>query len=142
MARGIVRRIDELGRITIPMEYRKAIGAMEKERLGMYVENNILHLFKVDEDFVGFARCLDELGRWTLPIEIRRTLNCDIRQKMDIYIDSSSVYENTRVICVSKSGCVWCNSTEHLFEVKGHLICNNCAAEVIYEVHRQKSSRA
>lgn len=142
MARGIVRKIDELGRITIPMEYRKAIGASEKERLGMYVENDILHLFKVDDDFVGFARYLDELGRWTLPIEIRRTLNCDIRQKMDIYIDSSSVFDNTKVICVSKCGCSWCNNTDHLMEVKGHMLCNNCANDVVDEVHKQRSSRA
>jgi bifunctional DNA-binding transcriptional regulator/antitoxin component of YhaV-PrlF toxin-antitoxin module len=142
MSKGLERRIDELGRITIPMEYRKAIGAMEKERLGMYVESNILHLFKVDDDFVGFARCLDELGRWTLPIEIRRTLNCDIRQKMDIYIDSSSVFDNTKVICVSKCGCSWCNNTDHLMEVKGHMLCNNCANDVVDEVHKQRSSRA
>lgn len=133
MARGIIRKLDELGRLTIPKEYRRAIGAKERDRLGMYVDRNILHLLKVDkddDDFIGFARNLDELGRWTLPIELRRTLNCEIGQKMDIYVDNSDLFENTKVICISKPGCHFCNSTVNLIEVKGHSICKECAEEI------------
>ena len=71
MAKGIVRKIDELGRITIPMEYRNTIRAEKRQSLGLHHENGILYLFKVGEDFKGFARDLDELGRWMIPSMIR-----------------------------------------------------------------------
>lgn len=142
MVKGIERKIDELGRITIPKEYRAAIGADEKSKLGMYVDNGILHLFKVDDHFIGFARNLDELGRWTLPIEIRRSLNCNVGQKMDIYMDYSDVFDNTKVICIRKLGCSWCDNTDDLIDVNGHALCGKCAAAIVSEVHRIREARA
>ncbi len=139
MAKGIERRIDELGRITIPMEYRRAVGVEDKGRLGMYVENNVLYLFKVDDSFVGFARNVDELGRWTLPIEIRRSLSCNVGQVMDICIESSKIYEGTKEICIRKSGCSWCDNAEVMLEVDGHAICHKCAESVVMAFNRRMS---
>lgn len=34
---GIVRKVDELGRIVIPMELRKSLGIAEKDALEIYV---------------------------------------------------------------------------------------------------------
>lgn len=142
MARGIFRKFDELGRITIPKEYRTAIGAGEKNRLGMYLDKDIIHLFLVEDDFIGFSRNLDELGRWTVPIEVRRTLNCGEGQEMDIYVDHCEVFEGKRTICIRKIGCSWCDNTHNLIEVKGHVLCHDCAIDVADEIYRKKIVKA
>lgn len=45
---GIVRRLDDLGRIVIPKEIRKSLKFMEGEALELFVENNSLILKKYD----------------------------------------------------------------------------------------------
>ena len=37
---GIVRRVDELGRIVIPMELRRTLGIQVKDPLAIYVEGD------------------------------------------------------------------------------------------------------
>lgn len=46
---GIVRRLDELGRIVIPREIRNSLKLMEGEPLELFVENNSLILKKYDD---------------------------------------------------------------------------------------------
>ena len=43
---GIVRRLDDLGRIVIPKEIRKFLKFMEGDALELFVENNSLILKK------------------------------------------------------------------------------------------------
>jgi transcriptional pleiotropic regulator of transition state genes len=126
MAKGIVRKIDELGRITLPMEYRKSFGIGVKSPIGMYIVGGVIHLVKVDDRFRGIAREMDELGRLTLPIECRRTLGLGDRQEVDIYVDGDE-------ICVQKveKECVICGSTTHLIEVNGKKICTICVYAAI-----------
>ncbi len=123
MAKGMVRKIDELGRITIPKEIRKSFEITDKDPLGMWVDNGVIRLSKADDKFRGIARELDELGRLTLPVECRRSMGYEERQKVDIYVEGEE-------ICIRKEGCEWCGCTEHIIEVKGHLMCNTCAGEV------------
>ena len=35
---GVVRKLDELGRITLPMELRKSLGLKEKDALQIFVD--------------------------------------------------------------------------------------------------------
>lgn len=123
MAKGIIRKIDYLGRIVIPMEFRKTFGINEKDPLGMTMENDVIHLVKADENFRGIVRNLDELGRYTIPIESRRELSLEIGQKVDIFVEGES-------ICIRKDGCGWCGSTKDLSEVDGHVICQKCIDKV------------
>ena len=44
-----VRKLDELGRITLPLELRKAIGIAEKDSLEIYAEGDIICLRTVKE---------------------------------------------------------------------------------------------
>ncbi|MBQ6705924.1 MAG: AbrB/MazE/SpoVT family DNA-binding domain-containing protein, partial [Clostridia bacterium] len=39
---GIVRRIDQLGRITIPMETRNILGIKENDSLEIFTEDNMI----------------------------------------------------------------------------------------------------
>ena len=43
---GVVRRLDELGRITLPMELRKVFGIEERDSLEIYVEDDTIILKK------------------------------------------------------------------------------------------------
>ncbi|MDF2844772.1 MAG: binding protein [Herbinix sp.] len=141
MARGIVRRLDELGRVTLPKEMRKAFGILEKEKIGMHLEGEVIHLFQVDDSFKGFARNLDALGRWTLPIELRRTLNCADGQKMEIYVELvvDGDTESSNHILIRKAGCSWCDNTKDLIEVKGRTICLDCVVDINNEVYKYRS---
>lgn len=118
MARGIIRRIDHLGRITLPMEYRRILDIEEGQAMDLYLDGGSIRLNK------GKGRNLDELGRYTLPIEIRRSLRFEDRQKVDLYIEDGA-------ICIRKDGCEWCDSTEDLFEINGHHLCRKCAYAVV-----------
>ncbi|KAB2951287.1 AbrB/MazE/SpoVT family DNA-binding domain-containing protein [Heliorestis acidaminivorans] len=45
---GIVRKVDELGRVVIPMELRRIMGIAEKDGLEIYVENEKIILKKYE----------------------------------------------------------------------------------------------
>lgn len=54
-ATGVVRKIDELGRIVIPKEIRKTLGIKDEEQLEIYLENECIVLKK----FSNFNRLDD-----------------------------------------------------------------------------------
>ncbi|MGP4947693.1 MULTISPECIES: AbrB/MazE/SpoVT family DNA-binding domain-containing protein [Bacillus] len=43
---GIVRKVDELGRVVIPIELRRTLGIAEKDALEIYVDNEKIILKK------------------------------------------------------------------------------------------------
>ena len=126
--KGIVRKIDELGRITLPMEYRKTFGVEVGENAPavMHLTGNVMRIELKPEKAVGLVRFLDGLGRLTLPIEVRRTLGFEDRQEVDMYIEGNE-------ICVTKAvpGCIICGSSEQLMEVQGIKICRDCGVKVV-----------
>ncbi|MGI6467655.1 MAG: AbrB/MazE/SpoVT family DNA-binding domain-containing protein [Syntrophomonadaceae bacterium] len=75
---GVVRKVDELGRIVIPIELRRTMGIEEKDALEIYVDNEKIILKKYEPAciFCGNAEevanykgknlcraCLLELGK-------------------------------------------------------------------------------
>lgn len=77
-ATGITRKIDELGRIVLPIELRRGLGISEKDALEIYVEDEKIILKKYkqacafcgnDENIVEFknkyicADCLSQLKK-------------------------------------------------------------------------------
>jgi AbrB family transcriptional regulator, transcriptional pleiotropic regulator of transition state genes len=75
---GVVRRVDELGRIVIPIELRRTMGIEEKDALEIYVDSEKIILKKYEPAciFCGNAEdvqnykgknicksCLTELGK-------------------------------------------------------------------------------
>lgn len=78
-ATGIVRRLDELGRITVPIELRRTLDIAERDALEIYVEDEKIILKKYEPVcvFCGEARniinymgknvcknCLEEMRRF------------------------------------------------------------------------------
>lgn len=55
---GIVRQVDELGRITLPIELRRTLEINEKDSLEIFVEGNTIVLKKYEPScmFCGNAR--------------------------------------------------------------------------------------
>lgn len=49
MKSGIVRRLDELGRITLPKELRDTFGIKERDPIEIYVEEGVICLEPVKE---------------------------------------------------------------------------------------------
>jgi len=49
---GIVRKVDELGRVVLPIELRRGLGVQEKDPLEIYVEDDqiILKKYKPSEE--------------------------------------------------------------------------------------------
>ena len=45
---GIVRKLDELGRITLPIELRRTLGVGERDRLEIYVDEDKIILTKYE----------------------------------------------------------------------------------------------
>ena len=74
-ATGITRKIDELGRIVLPIELRRSLGIGEKDSLEIYVEDEKIILKKYkqscafcgsDENIVEFKSkfiCADCVGQ-------------------------------------------------------------------------------
>lgn len=77
-ATGIVRKVDELGRVVIPIELRRTLGISEKDPLEIFTEGDTIILKKYEPAciFCGQARrvsdfkgknvcpdCIEELGR-------------------------------------------------------------------------------
>ena len=59
---GVVRRLDELGRITIPMEIRKILHLEERESLQIFVEDDriVLQKYAPADIFTGETEDLIE----------------------------------------------------------------------------------
>ena len=55
---GIVRRVDELGRVVLPIELRRSLDIEEKDALEIYVDGNSVILKKYEPDciFCGNAK--------------------------------------------------------------------------------------
>ncbi len=59
---GIVRRVDELGRVVIPIELRNKFGIEEKDPIEIYVDGSSIILKKYEPNciFCGNAKRLSE----------------------------------------------------------------------------------
>ena len=49
---GIIRKIDELGRVVIPMEIRKILGISEKDSLGIFLEDEGIFIKKQQQNCI------------------------------------------------------------------------------------------
>lgn len=66
---GIIRHIDELGRIVLPKEVIKTL-QWEGKKFSFEVDDDVIIIQPLNTNQSG--RKLDELGRLVIPIEIRK----------------------------------------------------------------------
>lgn len=120
MAKGIVRKLDELGRITLPIEVRRMFELSGGDKVGLSLDGQVI---RVSKTISGMNRPLDHLGRIALPIEYRRTLGLKEKDPIDMYIDNGEIY-------MQKDGCEWCGEINGLIKVLDHKLCTVCATVV------------
>ena len=122
MIKGFARKLDHLGRATLPVEFRRTLGWEIRTGIDMYLEGKVIHLKE------GKGRKLDVLGRYTLPMEVRRTLKLRDQELVDIYVEGKE-------ICIRKVAlqCVICGTDEEdkLVEKNGVHVCNVCAFDLV-----------
>jgi len=79
-ATGIVRRIDDLGRIVIPKEFRRSMGVREGDPLEMCIDDNgglvlMSYRSEVSSKLRGIAENISTMGHttehWEIADEIR-----------------------------------------------------------------------
>ena len=68
---GVVRKLDELGRITLPMELRRSLDLNEKDALQIYVDGDkiILEKYSPSDIFSGSKENLVEYKGKKLSVE-------------------------------------------------------------------------
>lgn len=126
---GIVRKVDQLGRVVLPKELRKTLNIKEVEdSLEIYVEDNRIVLKKYDENegISGIVRRVDQLGRIVLPIELRRNMNiAEEKDSLEIFVDQSKI-----VLKKYEPACIFCGNAKNVFVFKGKNICPECVEEL------------
>lgn len=130
---GLIRRVDEVGRVVIPIEIRNMFDIKEKDTMEIYIDNNFIILKKCyldcSEDAIfaigGPIRSVDELGRVVIPIEIRNRFDIKEKDYMEIYTQDGSI-----ALKKYEPFCVFCGSTENLIDFKDKLICSNCKNKI------------
>lgn len=73
----------------------------------------------------GIVRKVDELGRIVLPIELRRTLDISEKDTLEIYVEGSAI-----VLRKYRPSCIFCDSTQDVFQFKGKNLCPRCLKEL------------
>lgn len=129
---GIVRKIDELGRVVIPNDYR-INKYQEGSKVYLQVLDNYIILTDKNEFETGIEKRFDELGRILIAKEIRD--NLDIK-----YADSLMIWSFDGGIVIKKieDECIFCKNKNNLQQFNEKLICDGCI-EQISELKKQKT---
>ena len=125
---GFVRKVDELGRVVLPQEFRAKLGINKKEKLEMYKKQDTIFIGKVDDEDIKMesdsstiSRKIDELARIVIPKEWRDELDINFRDPVEIAL-------NKKMISVKKYNpyCIFCGEENKLNEYKEKRVCNKC----------------
>lgn len=126
--KGIVRRLDEVGRLTIPIEIRRTAKINSGDVVGLEINGNIIRIRTDVHNYIGMTRPFDDLGRVVLPKEIRKSLKFNDHELIDMWIEDDE-------ICLRKATlqCVicGCDDEKELVDVDGVLICRSCGAKFV-----------
>jgi len=95
---GIVRKIDELGRVVLPVELRRTLDLGSREKLDLHVQDQYIYLSKSVPEKNLLSRKIDELGRFVLPMELRKSRELNVGTPMEFYTEGNS-------IVLKKPGC-------------------------------------
>lgn len=121
---GIIRRVDELGRIVIPYIFRENI-FQECEVVYLQRIGEFIILTKNNEDQTAIRKILDELGRVVINIEIRKDLNWNEKDAICIWN-----YKDCIIMKKFEEKCVFCKTTKKLSSFREKLVCQKCKNEL------------
>lgn len=118
------RRIDQLGRIVLPIEVRKKLGIKPFDDIYYGIVGEEVHLSKVDKGG-WIKRKIDNLGRFGFSKEIRNKLSMPDKCIVDLVLEGDVIK-----LSRSKINCIMCGSSESVKNVKGVRICQSCIDEI------------
>ena len=124
---GILRKVDELGRIVVQKELRTVLGIDIRDEIEIYTDNSMIILKKFFQQpsytvkSVGVVRKVDELGRIVIPKELRRALGINKKDALEIYTNDNSI-----VLKKYEPFCIFCGSSDNLFTFGGKNVCKAC----------------
>lgn len=118
---GIVRRLDDLGRIVIPKEIRKSLKFMEGDALELFVENNSLILKKYDnsdEIAQNCANWIDQHQRQIISVSVvNNTTICVFKTDNGELKSASAIYNHFDKFDINVAICYCAKKVG--FEVEG-----------------------
>lgn len=128
-ATGIVRRIDDLGRLVFPIEIRKILNIDTGDKIEIYTSDNKIfckkYLPELGQAAVGVVRPLDSLGRTVIPMEMRKMLALPQKAAMQIFMEGDAI-----VLAEYEEKCVFCGSGDGLSDFKNKKICLSCREQL------------
>ncbi|HSQ90174.1 AbrB/MazE/SpoVT family DNA-binding domain-containing protein [Romboutsia sp.] len=83
--RGIIRKLDELGRIVMPKEYRKEINAENGAEVEMTLYEDGIIIKKAHEGTL-ITRKIDNLGRLVISKKIRKVLEIEECGELEMFL--------------------------------------------------------
>lgn len=91
---GIMRRLDDLGRLCMPIEIRRIMDLNAKSELEIYiVQDNKIYLknhINTSND-IAIVRKIDKLGRLVIPAEIRLSLDIGTSDCFEFFLDDDII---------------------------------------------------
>lgn len=118
------RKIDELGRVLIPIEMRRMLGIEADDELFIGMKDG--NLYATKEFVEGFIkRRVDYLSRVVIPVEYRRALSFGDGPKVNITLEKDRVK-----ISKINTYCTFCGSHKDIKDVKGVRVCQSCIDEI------------
>ncbi|MGG0176503.1 AbrB/MazE/SpoVT family DNA-binding domain-containing protein [Gottfriedia acidiceleris] len=90
---GIIRKLDDLGRIVLPKELRNTMNLENNAPFEIHFEEGMIILTKYDDNsgLSGIVRRLDDLGRIVLPKELRKMLNLNKYEPFEVFIEEQKI---------------------------------------------------
>lgn len=122
---GIVRKMDDLGRVTIPKEILRTSNASPRPLVGISLRNGGYISLIIGQSTMGIIRQIDSLGRLVIPKEIRRTLKIKAGDSIEFFIK-----ENELLIRKFSSGCIFCGESKNTITYKNVEICRDCSHNI------------
>lgn len=113
---GIERKLDELGRIVIPKNYREGKVEDGETKVEIYQINDWVIIEILDKETKKFKK-FDELGRVVIYIEIRNKLNWEEADPIEIWN-----YEKGFILKKVQKKCIFCNEKNNLLIYKEKLV--------------------
>lgn len=122
---GMTRRVDELGRVVLPIEMRKGKIVEGETKVKIHKLDNYV-VFEIVEDTEEYTRKIDELGRVVIIKEFRDELKWKEKDLIEIWN-----YEKYYILKKVENKCIFCNRLNKLESYKGKLVCNKCKEELV-----------
>ena len=124
---GIIRKIDELGRITIPSGICGSLGIVNGvSSIDVWLQDDMVALQRTEESNQNalYSRLIDRNGRYIIPKEIRVRLGLDYGVVIEFFLDGKTIFVKR-----SLPYCKLCYTTENLVRITSGDICKKCGSE-------------